>query len=175
MVYMGSTKDLWLTFGGRARNLVEGFCDADYANQQDRHSIAGYAYLFGRGAVSWSSKKQQIVALSTVEAEYVAQAHAAKEALWLRTFLAELQSEPECRITINSDNQGAIALSRDNKYHSRTKHIDVRYHFIREAVEDEKLLVQYIPTDENPADIFTKPLAKVKFRRFSELLGLRTM
>ena len=68
MVYMGLTKDL---FGGRARNLVEGFCDADYANQQDRHSIAGYAYLFSRGAVSRSSKKQQIVALSTVEAEYV--------------------------------------------------------------------------------------------------------
>ena len=83
MVYMGSTKDLWLTFGGHARNLVEGFCDADYANQQDRHSIAGYAYLFGCGVVSWSLKKQQIVALSTIEAEYMAQAHAVKEALWL--------------------------------------------------------------------------------------------
>ena len=163
MVYMGSTKDLWLTFGGHAQNLVEGFCDADYANQQDRHSIAGYAYLFGCGAVSWSSKKQQIIALLTIEAEYVAQAHAVKEALWLQTFLTKLWSEPEHQITINSNNQGAIALSKDNKYHSWTKHINVWYHFIHEVVEDEKLLVQYIPTDENLANIFTKLLAKVKF------------
>ena len=76
-------------------------------------------------------------------------------------------------ITISSNNQGAIALLKDNKFHARTKHIDVRYHFIGEAVEDGKVSVVYIPTDENPADIFTKPLAKAKFRRFTELLGLR--
>ena len=172
MVYLGSTKDLWLTFGGWSQKLVEGFCDSDYANQRDRHSIAGYAYHFGQGAVCWSSKKQQIVALSTVEAEYVAQAHATKEALWLRAFISEIRNEPTRTITINSDNQGAIALSKDNKFHSLTKHIDVRYHFIREAVEDRKVSVVYIPTDENPADIFTKPLAKAKFRGFVELLGL---
>ena len=77
------------------------------------------------------------------------------------------------QITINSDNQGAIALSKDNKFHARTKHIDVQYHFVREAVEDGKMSVVYIPTDDNPADIFTKPLAKPKFRHFVELLGLR--
>ena len=175
MVYLGATRDLWLTFGGRGKTLLEGFCDADYANQKDRHSIAGFTYHFGQGAISWSSKKQQIIALSTVEAEYIAQAHAAKEALWLRTFVSEIRNEPTRAITINSDNQGAIALSKDNKFHSRTKHIDVRYHFIREAVEDGKVSVVYIPTDENPADIFTKPLAKTKFRRFVELLGLRAI
>ena len=175
MVYLGSTKDLWLTFGGRSRKLVEGFCDSDYANQRDRHSIAGFAYHFGQGAITWSSKKQQIIAMSTVEAEYIAQAHAAKEALWLRMFVSEIRNEPAQAITISSDNQGAIALSKDNKFHARTKHIDVRYHFIREAVEDGKVSVVYIPTDENPADIFTKPLAKAKFRRFVELLGLRAI
>ena len=175
MVYLGMTKDLWLTFGGRSRKLVEGFCDSDYANQRDRHSIAGFSYHFGQGAISWSSKKQQVIALSTVEAEYIAQAHAAKEALWLRSFISEIRNESARAITINSDNQGAIALSKDNKFHSRTKHIDVRYHFIREAVEDGKVSVVYIPTDDNPADIFTKPLAKTKFRRFVELLGLRTI
>jgi hypothetical protein len=173
MVYLGSTKDLWLTFGGRSQKLVEGFCDSDYANQRDRHSIAGFAYHFGQGAISWSSKKQQVIALSTVEAEYIAQAHAAKEALWLRSFVSEIRNEPARAITINSDNQGAIALAKDNKFHARTKHIDVRYHFIREAVEDGKVSVVYIPTDDNLADIFTKPLAKTKFRRFVELLGLR--
>ena len=76
-------------------------------------------------------------------------------------------------LNINCDNQGAIALAKDNKFHARTKHIDIRYHFIREAVEDGKILVKYIPTDDNTADIFTKPLAKQKFRHFVELLGLR--
>jgi hypothetical protein len=173
MVYLGTTKDLWLTFGGRTQKLVEGFCDPDYAYQLDRHLIAGFAYHFGQGAISWSSKKQQIIALSTVEAEYIAQAHTVKEALWLRTFVSEIREEPARAITIHSDNQGAIALAKDNKFHSRTKHIDVRYHFIREAVEDGKVSMVYIPTDENPADIFTKPLAKAKFRHFVELLGLR--
>ena len=109
------------------------------------------------------SKKQQIIAMLTVEAEYIAQAHAAKEALWLRMFISEIRNEPAQVITISSDNQGAITLSKDNKFHARMKHIDVRYHFIREAVEDGKVSVVYIPTDENPADIFTKPLAKAKF------------
>ena len=108
-----------------------------------------------------------------VEAEYIVQAHTAKEALWLRMFVSEICEEPARAITIHSDNQGAIALAKDNKFHARTKHIDVRYHFIREAVEDGKVSVVYVPTDENPADIFTKPLAKAKFRQFVELLGLQ--
>ena len=82
----GSTKDLWLTFEGQEKTLIEGFCNSYYVNQQDRHSIAGYAYHFGQGAISWNLKKQHIIALSTVKAEYVAQAHAAKEAMWLYTF-----------------------------------------------------------------------------------------
>ena len=122
--------------------------------------------------VSWSSKKQQIIALLTVEAKYVAQVHAAKEGLWLHMLLGELQSEPECQITINSDNKGAITLSKDNKYCSWTKHIDICYYFIHEVVEDEKLSVQYVPIDENLANIFTKALAKPKFHCFMEQLGL---
>ena len=142
---------------------MEGFCDSDYANQLDHHSITGFTYHFGQGAVTWSSKKQQLIALLTVEAKYIAQAHAAKEALWLRAFVSKIRGEPAQGIMINSDNQGAIALLKDNKFHAQTKHIDVRYHFICEAVEDGKLSVVYIPTDDNPADIFTKPLAKAKF------------
>jgi hypothetical protein len=91
----------------------------------------------------------------------------------MRTFISEIRGESMGAITINSNNQGAIALSKDNKFHARTKHIDIRYHFIREAVEDGKVSVVYIPTNDNPVDIFTKPLAKVKFRKFVELLGLR--
>ena len=101
----------------------------------------------GTGAITWSSKKQHIVALSSTEAEYVAQTHAAKEAMYLRTLVEEICGFDK-PVTLNCDNQGAIALSKDNKFHTRTKHIDIRCHFIREAV--------------------TKPLPKAKFRRFVE-------
>ena len=120
-------------------------------------------------------EEEYIIALSSTKAEYIAQTHAAKEALWLRAFLREIQGLSTGPLKINCDNQGAIALAKDNKFHARTKHIDIRYHFIREAVEDGKISVKYIPTDDNTADIFTKPLSKPKFRRFVELLGLRSI
>ena len=168
ITYLGSTKDLWLTFRGHSKTLVEGFCDADWASNKHRHSISGYSFHFGCGTVSWSSKKQYIIALSSTEAEYIAQTHMAKEALWLRSFLGEVRGTGGGPMTINCDNQGAIALAKDNKFHSRTKHIDLRFHFIREAVQDEKIAVSYIPTDENVSDVLTKVLARPKFQRFVE-------
>jgi hypothetical protein len=98
--------------------------------------------------------------------------HTAKEVLWLGTFIGELCGKQELPLTIHCDNQGAITLSKDNKFHTQTKQINIRHHFIHEAIEDAKLSVVYIPTDDNPTDIFTKPLAKTKFRRFMELLGM---
>jgi len=83
IIYLGTTKNHWLTFEGTSKMLVEGYCDADWASQKHRHSISGYSFHFGCGAISWSSKKQHIVALSSTEAEYIAQTHTAKEALWL--------------------------------------------------------------------------------------------
>jgi Reverse transcriptase (RNA-dependent DNA polymerase) len=81
--YLGCTKNLWLTFGGKKNTLVEGFCNSDWASQKPRHSISGYSFYFGMGAITWSSKKQNIIVLSSTEAEYIAQTHAAKEAIWL--------------------------------------------------------------------------------------------
>jgi hypothetical protein len=95
-------------FGGNKKTLLEGYCDADWASQPHRHSISGFSFHYGQGAVSWSSKKQNVVALSSTEAEYIAETHAAKEAI------------------IMGDNQGALALAKDNKFHARTKHIDLR-------------------------------------------------
>jgi hypothetical protein len=172
IVYLSSTKDLWLTFGGCGKALVEVFCDADFANQKDQHSISGYSSHIERGAVTWSSKKQMLVALSTVEVEYIAQAHVVKEVLWLCTFIRELCGETKKPIMIHCNNQGAIALSKDNRFHTWMKNIDIQYHFIHEAVEDGKVSVVYIPTDDNLADIFMKPLSKAKFCCFIELLGL---
>ena len=125
IVYLGCTKDLWLTFGGHTKTLVEGYCDADWAGQKHRHSISGYSFHMGKGAVSWSSKKQYIIALSSTEAEYIAQTHVAKEALWLRSFLKQIRGLHDTPLTINCDNQGAIALSKDNKFHTCTKHINI--------------------------------------------------
>ena len=115
------------------------------------------------------------MSLSSTEAEYVAQTHAAKEAIWLRSFISELTGGNAKPLTISCDNQGAIALAKDNKFHAQTKHIDLRYHFICEAVEDRKIVVKYVPTDDNVSDVFTKALPKPKFQKMVELLGLRRL
>ena len=123
IVYLGTTKNLWLTFGGKSENLVEGYCDADWASQKHRHSISGYSFHFGQGAISWSSKKQNIIALLSTKAEYIAQTHAAKEAMWMKKFLDEIREPRGGPIRVNCDNQGAIVLAKDSKFHSCTKHI----------------------------------------------------
>ena len=155
--------------------MVEGFCNANWASQKHRHSISGFSFHFGIGAISWSSKKQGVMSLSSTEAEYIAQMHTAKEGIWLRSFMKEIQGGEEKPLTISCNNQGAIALAKDNKFHARMKHIDIRYHFICEVVEDGKIQVKYIPTDDNVSDIFTKPLPRPKFAKFMELLGLRRL
>ena len=129
----------------------------------------------GAGAISWSLKKQHVVVLSSTKAEYIMQMHAAKEVLWLCSFLQELRSAPDDPLILNCDNQGVITLAKDNKFHVCTKHIDMCYHFICKAVEDGKVVVQYIPTRDNISDIFTKPLTKAKFQELAELLRLHTI
>ena len=132
----------------------------------------GFLFHYRIGAVSWSLKKQNIVSFSSTEAEYIAQTHTAKEGIWLWSFISEICGEKEKLLTISCDNQGAIALVKDNKFHARTKHINLQYHFIHEAVEDGKIKVKYIPTDDNVSDIFTKVLPRQKFHQMVELLGL---
>jgi len=173
MRYLYTTRDLWLTMGGRDPT-IEGYVDANWASQPHRHSISGHAFRVGIGVVTWSSKKQDLVALSSTEAEYIAAALAAREICWLRTFGHELGILHGSPTTLHIDNQSTIALTKDNKFHARTKHIDVRYHFIREAVNAGHISVRYIPTEDNLADILTKPLTRFKFEYFRNLLGLRT-
>ena len=170
--YLGSTKDLWLTFGGTKHMHLEGYSDADWALQPHQHLISGFSFHYGMGAVSWSSKKQSIIVLLSTEAEYVAETHAAKEALWLQTFVNEVTGIVTKPLTVMCDNQGAMSLVKDNKFHSCTKHIDLCYHFVHEAVKDGKIALKYIPSSDNIADIFTKPLAKTKFAELVPKLGL---
>ena len=112
----------------------------------------------GIGAVTWSCKKQNIVTLSSTEAEYIALTHAVKEALWLKAFLVEIQVEDVVRIKIHCDNQGSIALSKDNIFHRCTKHIDIRYHFFCKAVTVQNVVVEYVVIEDSIVDMFTKVL-----------------
>lgn len=153
---------------------LEGYTDADGASQEHRHAISGYAFLIDGGAVSWSSKKQEIVTLSTAEAEYVAATHAAKEAIWLRRLIGEVFHSLPNPTTLYSDSQSAIALTRDGSYHARTKHIDIHYHFIRFVVQDGTIKLVYCPTDDMTADTLTKALPSAKAKHFTASLGLRS-
>ena len=174
--YLQATINRRLVFqrGAPSGNTLQGFVDADWASDvNDRKSTSGYVFMLGGAAISWSSKKQAAVALSSTEAEYIAAAHAAKEALWLRRLLTELGMPMISPTTLHIDNQSAIAIARNPEFHDRTKHIEVRYHFLRLLVENEQIAPTYLPTGEQIADALTKGLSREKHEKFSELMGLR--
>ena len=169
--YLHTTKDLWLTLGG-AGTRPNVYSDADWASQPDRHSISGLVAKLGQGAMTWSSKRQTLIAQSSTEAEYVAAAVATREIYWLRSFMSELGLEEPGPTTLWVDNQSTIAMTKNSRFHARTKHIDIRHHFVREAVEHQTISVKYIPTSENIADGLTKPLPRPAFELFVRNLGL---
>ena len=141
----------------------------------DRHSTSGNVFLLAKGAVSWLSKKQATVALSTAEAEYVALSAATQEAIWLRRLLTDVGESLEDPTVINEDNQGAIAMAKNPVGHARTKHIDIRYHFVREGVQNGAIILKYVATGEMIADILTKPLPKHPFEKLIMDLGMKTV
>ena len=149
-----------------------GYADADGSMSEDRKAISGYAFIVHGGAVSWSAKRQEIISLSTTESKYIAATYAAKEALWLRQIILQLFGINLDATTLFCDNQSAIALTKEHQYHARTKHIDVRYHFIRWIIEDGKLRLIYCPTDDMVADVLTKALVSTKVKHFAKELGL---
>ena len=123
--YLYTMRKCWLTFGGKDTKILT-YTDADYVQQADRHSISGYCLIFGARAISWSSKKQNIVTLSSTEAEYIGHTNATKEILWIRNFWAKINGKSIFDPTLlRADNQGTIQLSNNNKFHARTKHIDI--------------------------------------------------
>jgi hypothetical protein len=176
MRYLRGTLNVGLEYGGRyTEEVLEGFTDADWANDKgDRKSIGGYIYLLNGAAISWSSKKQSTIALSSCEAEYTALCNAAKEAVWLRRLLQHFDVTSASKpTTILADNQSAIALVKNPQFHSRTKHINIQYHYTRDQVERKTLRVDFIPTNDQITDILTKPLGPTKFLHFIGTLGLK--
>ena len=190
--YLKGTKSLGLNFVKSNCELnIYGYCDSDWGGSLDRKSISGYCFMLNKDGplISWKSCKQNIIALSSCEAEYVSLTSAFKEAKFLRQLFADIngcKTQPvnlfgdkladikECEpqpVHLLADNQGAIALAKNPVHHQKSKHIDIRFHFICFDIDNGTVILEYIPTDKNIADLFTKPLSGFKFKDFSSIRG----
>ncbi|KAJ9543281.1 hypothetical protein OSB04_022988 [Centaurea solstitialis] len=171
--YLSGTRNHCLCFG-TSRDSVQGYVDSDYGGDMDgRRSLSGYVFTMGSCAISWKAVLQPTVALSTTEAEYMAVTEGFKEAIWLKGLFSSLSDDELTVDTVFCDNQSAIFLTKDQVLHERTKHIDMRYHFIREVIAKGDFKVRKISTHDNPADMMTKVLPTAKFDLFSDLVGIR--
>ena len=157
--YLKTNQDMSIVFSGFNKGELIGFADANWAGDLDtRRSTTGYVFFLNGSAISWNSKRQPTVATSSTEAEYMSLYSATQEAIWLRCLLKDLQYCAEVATTIFQENQGCIALAKNPVYHSRTKHIDIKFHFLREKVASEVIALEFKPTEEMIADGFTKAL-----------------
>ncbi|KAJ1303834.1 hypothetical protein OPQ81_008255 [Rhizoctonia solani] len=165
--YLQGTRDLGITYSQSKLAKLVGYVDADYAGDKNSsRSTSGWVFLMAGGPVAWSSCKQLTISLSSTEAEYVAAASTTRELVWLRQFISELGFLPDGPTTLLTDNQSSIALARNPVNHRSTKHIRVKYHFIREMITLRKIDLRYIPTEKQVADVLTKPLGRIKFPGF---------
>lgn len=172
--YVKGTTELALAFPANSQQEARlfGFCDSDYAGDGDtRRSTSGYAFLLGRSCISWRSERQRVVATSTTEAEYIAAAEAVKELVWLERLLEEIVHDHPIPALL-MDNQGAIRLVENQVLHRRTKHIDVRYHFIREKFNEGLFELTSVSSKDQAADIMTKGLGKSLFLANRLKLGM---
>jgi hypothetical protein len=172
--YLKGTRSYQLHYGGNDQHLpLSGLSDADWAgNKKDRASVSGFVWSLGGGPISWSAKKQNCIALSTTEAEYVALTCAIQEGVWLQQSLKQFQVDCPSPLIISTDNNGAKSLSVNDSNHGKAKHIDIRYHFICSHIESNAFVVKHTPGAENTADIFTKPLSRIVFQSHVARLGL---
>ncbi|PPQ82261.1 hypothetical protein CVT24_001911 [Panaeolus cyanescens] len=172
--YLKGTRTLRLALGGDNGISLLGYTDSDWSQCPiNRKSVSGYGFTLGGGLISWCARKQKTVSTSSCEAEYIAAFEATKEALWLRNLLSELEFiDPDLPARIECDNTAAIQLSEDPSLHSRVKHIDIKYHFIRDRVQKKQVFLHHIGTKDNTADIFTKALDKFTFLKLRGYTGL---
>ena len=173
--YLNGTQDLGIVYKRNAEINLDGYTDADWgSNPVDRKSISGYIFLIGNSPVTWSSKKQQTVALSTMEAEYMAASMATREAMWLRTLLQELGFKLESPTTLNTDNQSAIQFTKNSGFHARSKHIDIQYHFVREKIISNEVIIPYCASEDNLADMLTKALPMPRHQDLTNRSGMQS-
>ncbi|KAJ9538531.1 hypothetical protein OSB04_031264 [Centaurea solstitialis] len=175
--YLRRTKEMFLVFGGSEDEIsVTGYSDASFQTDRDDYrSQSGYVFTLNGGAISWKSSKQDTIADSTTEAEYIAASDAAKEAVWLRNFITDLRvvasiSRP---VDIYCDNSGAVAQAKEPREHHKSRHVLRKFHLIREIIGRGDVRICKIPTDENVADPLTKPLARVKHETHANSIGMQ--
>lgn len=171
--YLAGTIYTKLEYKKGMKELV-GYADADWGgNPIDRKSYTGYLFYYGNNLISWESKKQSVVALSSTEAEYMSISNAAREAVYLKRLLGELEGAEEKSVILNVDNQGAMKLATNPVFHNRSKHIDIKYHHIREVIKKKEIQLKYLNTDDMIADICTKNLPKIKHKKFVDLMNMK--
>ncbi|XP_068318271.1 secreted RxLR effector protein 161-like [Pyrus communis] len=173
--YISGTLDYGIKYEKGEEAILVGFCDSDWGgSEDDMRSTSGYAFAFGSGIFSWASVKQQSVALSTAEAEYVSAAMATSQAIWLRFVLKDF-GEMQVDVTpLMCDNTLAIAMTKNPIFHQKTKHIKRKFHFIREALQENTIELIYCKSQDQMADIFTKALPKERFVYLREMFGIKT-
>jgi len=160
--YLHGTISLGITFRGTGDLYM--YSDSNWTSDTvDRHSITGYISYFGSVPISWSSRKQPMIALSTMEAEYMALAKATCKAIWLKKLSSELGIPTNSSTTIFIDNQSAMRFAENPVFHAHSKHIDICHHFVRERLASNEVILNYCTSEENIADMFTKPLVKPQF------------
>ncbi|GKC42143.1 hypothetical protein Tco_1059865 [Tanacetum coccineum] len=173
MRYLQGTLDYGMKYKRGEDSELIGFTDSDYSRGlDDGKSTFGYAFMIGSGAISWSSKKQPIVTLSTTEAELVAATACGCQAIWLRYILEEFNFSQREPTIIFCDNNSLIKLSRDPVLHGRSKHISVRFHFLRDRTRSQELELVYCRSEDQVADILTKALKPAVFHKLRRMLGV---
>ncbi|KAK2421692.1 secreted RxLR effector protein [Trifolium repens] len=176
--YLRRTKETFLIYGGEEELAVVGYTDASFqTDKDDFRSQSGFVFCLNGGAVSWKSSKQETAADSTTEAEYIAASSAAKEAVWIKKFISELDVVPSIvdPISLYCDNNGAIAQAKEPRSHQRSKHILRRFHLIREIIDRGDVKICKVPTLDNIADPLTKPLAQLKHDGYTRSMGIKVM
>lgn len=172
--YLKLTKDFGLKFTKSKTSSIclSAFVDSDFANNiVDRKSVTGFVIKMNNNAVQWKTKKQSVVSLSSAESEYIALSMCTTESLFLHQMLSEILDVSVPPVVVYEDNQSCIKMASTLES-KRTKHIDVKHYFVRDCVIENKIELQYVPTNEQQADIFTKPLAATKFKYFRKLLNV---
>lgn len=170
--YIKGTINYGIFFKSNVNLNLFAYSDSDYAGcVNTRRSTSGYVFKLGNAVISWSSERQKCVSLSTAESEYVASSEAVRELVWFRSLMDDLLNQYK-QPTLMVDNESAIKLIKNPEMHRRTKHIDVKFHFIREKFEEKLFTIQSVPSEQQIADIFTKPLAKVRFAKLRKEMSL---
>ena len=172
--YVAGTLDYGCSYErGRGELRLTGYSDSDHAgDEDDRKSTSGTFFFLGENPVNWQSQKQRVVAISPCEAEYIAATTAACQGIWLARLLGEMLNQEAMKPKLFVDNKSAISLSKNPVFHDRSKHIEIRFHFIRECVEEGRIIIDYVRTSDQLADILTKALGKQMFQGLRKKIGM---